>query len=389
MKPPALARRLDGLESSAIRDILTVTARAEIISLAGGLPDPELVPRDRMRAVAEQVLSNLSSVQYTETPGWAGLREVLAERDAKRLGRATGVEQIFVTHGSQQALSLLATALLDPGATVVVEDPSYVGALQVFRAADTVIETVPLDSEGMVVEALEQLLADGLRPTLVHTVSNFHNPRGVTMRADRRARLASLAEEFGFWIIEDDPYGELWFHEPTPEPVAVHSDHVIRLSSTSKILAPSLRTGWLRAPAEVCKAVELVRQGADLCGSALNHQIAAELLADAAWLDSHLDKVRASYAERAEILCSAIDKAFGDAIERTDAAGGMFTWIEFRDGTDTKELLPLALDEGVAFVPGDAFGDGYRNALRLCFTTGSGPVLEEAVARLARAHARR
>ncbi|NMN96123.1 PLP-dependent aminotransferase family protein [Antrihabitans stalactiti] len=378
------------MPSSAIRDLLKITARPEIISLAGGLPDPELAPRERMAQAAATALAGVESVQYTETPGWGGLRTVLAERESAKCGRPISVDEIVVTHGSQQALSLLAQVLLDPGAVVVVEDPAYIGALQVFRAVDAKIVAVPMDGDGMDIDALESVIASGTRPTVVHSVPNFHNPGSRSLSVERRVRLAELADRHGFWVIEDDPYGEIWFDEPSAAPVASYSDHVIRLSSASKILAPALRTGWLHGPQHVCRAVELVKQGADLCGSALTQQIAAELLADTNWLDGHIAIIRDAYRGRAKVLCAAVDRAFGEVSTRTEVSGGMFSWVDFRDGTDTRALLPLALEEGVAFVPGSAFAvtDGYENSMRLCFTSSSGPVLEQAVDRLARAHAR-
>ena len=378
------------MPSSAIRDLLKITARPEIISLAGGLPDPELAPRERMAQASAAALAGVESVQYTETPGWGGLRAVLAERESLKCGRQIGVDEIVVTHGSQQALSLLAQVLLDPGAVVVVEDPAYIGALQVFRAVEAKIVALPMDGDGMDIDALESLIASGTRPTVVHSVPNFHNPGSRSLSVERRVRLAELADRHGFWVIEDDPYGEIWFDEPSAAPVASYSDHVIRLSSASKILAPALRTGWLHAPEHVCRAVELVKQGADLCGSALTQQITAELLADTNWLDGHIAIIRDAYRGRAKVLCAAVDRAFGDVSTRTEVSGGMFSWVDFHDGTDTRALLPLALEEGVAFVPGSAFAvtDGYENAMRLCFTSSSGPVLEQAVDRLARAHER-
>ncbi|MGV9413307.1 aminotransferase-like domain-containing protein [Nocardia sp. NPDC003693] len=384
---PPLSRRLDGLQSSAIRDLLKLTARAEIISLAGGLPDAALMPRERIAVAAEAALADSGRLQYTESPGWGPLREVLAARESGRLGRSVPVGEVFVTHGSQQALSLLSEVLLDPGALVVVEDPAYVGALQVFRAAGARIAAVPLDAEGMRVDALRDLLARGERPAVVHTVSNFHNPGGVTMSPARRAELAELASAHGFWVIEDDPYGELWFDEPAPAPVATYSPNVIRLSSASKILAPSLRVGWMVAPAAVCRAVELLKQGADLCGSALTQQIAADLLADTDWLAAHVNSVREVYGARARSLVGAVRATFGDRVVATDASGGMFVWVDFTDGTDTQALLPRALDAGVAYVPGAAFAvdTDYGHSMRLCFTTSDADVLTEAVGRLARA----
>ncbi|MBF6212390.1 PLP-dependent aminotransferase family protein [Nocardia puris] len=386
---PPLAGKLATLKSSAIRDLLKLTTRAEVVSLAGGLPDAALMPRERIAAAADAALAGAGCLQYTESPGWGPLRDVLAARESARLGRPVPVSEVFVTHGSQQALSLLAEVLLDPGALAVVEDPAYVGALQVFRAAGARIVAVPLDGEGMRVDALRELLARGERPAVVHTVSNFHNPGGVTMSPRRRRELAELAVAHGFWVIEDDPYGELWFDEPTPEPVAMFSPTVIRLSSVSKILAPTLRVGWMVAPDAVCRAVELLKQGADLCGSALTQQIATELLSDDAWLSAHVDRVRAAYGERAKALVHAVRTRFGDRITCTDATGGMFVWADFTDGTDTGALLPRALEAGVAFVPGSAFavGEGYRHSLRMCFTTSDAQTLETAIDRLALAHA--
>ncbi|MFI5720874.1 PLP-dependent aminotransferase family protein [Nocardia sp. NPDC051750] len=382
-----LAAKLTGLTSSAIRDLLKLTANADVISLAGGLPDAELMPGPRIAAAAESALRTPAALQYTESPGWGPLREVLAERETARFGRPVGVDEVFVTHGSQQALSLLAEVLLDPGALVVVEDPAYVGALQVFRAAGARIVAVPLDDEGMRVDLLEELIAGGERPAVVHTVSNFHNPGGVTMSARRRRALAAAAEKHRFWVIEDDPYGELWFDRPAPEPVAMYSPAVIRLSSASKIIAPTLRVGWMVAPERVCRAVELLKQGADLCGSALTQQIAAELLADTGWLTGHIDRVRGVYADRAAALVASVRDRFGDRLRCSPASGGMFVWAEFTDGTTTTELLPRALNAGVAFVPGPAFAVStpYSHAMRMCFTTAAPDVLAEAVARLARA----
>ncbi|MFE6862325.1 PLP-dependent aminotransferase family protein [Nocardia sp. NPDC057668] len=385
---PPLSPRVDRLQSSAIRDLLELTARSDVISLAGGLPDAELMPLDRIAAAADAALSRRQVLQYTETPGWTALREVLAARESERVGRSVPVGEIVVTHGSQQALSLLTDVLVDPGALVIVEDPAYVGALQVFRAAGARVVAVPLDGEGMRISVLRELLGQGQRPAIVHTVTNFHNPGGVTMSPARRRDLAGLADQYGFWVIEDDPYGELAFEDPTPAPAATYSANVIRLSSTSKILAPALRVGWMVAPGKVCRAVELFKQGVDLCGSALTHQIAAELLADTEWLAAHLNAVRRIYGLRAEALAGAVRKRFGDRVLAREATGGMFMWASFTDGTNTRALLPHALDAGVAYVPGSAFAvaTNHARSMRLCFTTCEVQTLKIAVDRLARAH---
>ena len=380
-----LSTRLRDVRGSAIRDLLTLTARPDVLSLAGGLPAGDALPRERIAVAAERALRAPASVQYGETAGLADLREVVAADEAFRVGRPVAASDVVVTSGSQQALDLLARAVVDPGDPVVVEDPAYVGALQVFQAAGADLHAVPLDVDGMDLDALERLLREGLRPRLVHTVSSFHNPRGVTMSQVRRCRLAELADRYGLLVVEDDPYGLLAFDGAPPRPVAAYGDRVVRLGSTSKILAPALRVGWLAGPAPVVAAVERLRQCADLCGSTLTQTIAAELLSDGPWLAGHLHRLRADGAARAAVFTAAVDVAFGPAVVRSDAAGGMFCWLEFVDGTDTDALLQRALARGVAFVPGSAFSVSRprTDAARCCFATLSAADLREAVARLA------
>jgi 2-aminoadipate transaminase len=279
--------------------------------------------------------------------------------------------------------------MLDPGDPVVVEGPASVGALQVFQAAGAELHGIPLDEHGMLVDALAERLAAGLRPRLVHTVSSFHNPRGVTLAPGRRAALAALAERYGFLVVEDDPYGLLAFDGALPRPVAAYSDRVIRLGSASKIIAPGLRVGWLTGPPAVLAAVERLRQGADLCGSSFTQAIAAELLADTTWLDAHLAGVRAATALRARAFTDAVGRNL-PAVTCSTPTGGMFCWLRFPDGPDkdsidTAELLPRALAAGVAFVPGAAFAvhADQTCAARCCFASVDESTLTEAVARLA------
>lgn len=384
---PVLARRMAAFRSSVIRDLLEVAARPDVVSLAGGLPDPDLVPVQRIRESMDRALASPAALQYTETAGLPALREVLAAHESIRCG-PVDASRVVITHGSQQGLSLLVQVLVDPGATVVVEEPAYTGALQVLRAAGARIVTVPLDEDGMRVDVLADRLAAGERPVLVHTVSTFHNPRGVTLSAARRRDLAALARRYDFRIVEDDPYGALHYADVPPEPLAAHSDRVIRLSSASKTLAPALRVGWLVAEREICAAVELVKQGADLCGSRLAHQVAADLLADDAWFAAHLSGLRAAYGGRAAALRAAVERDLGAVATLGPIAGGMFGWLEFTDGTDTDVLLAAALERGVAVVPGSAFAveSGDRRCARLCFTTNTPDRLAEGVARLAAAH---
>lgn len=390
-RPPSvpLSRRVREVRGSAIRDLLTLTARDDVLSLAGGLPAVDQLPRERIAEATARALAAPAAVQYGETAGLAVLREVVATHETARIGRPVATADVVVTSGSQQALDLLARATLDPGDVVVVEDPAYVGALQVFQAAGAQLHGVPVDADGMAVDTLETWLAAGLRPTLVHSVTSFHNPRAVTLSQPRRARLAALADRYGFLLVEDDPYGLLSFAGPPPRPLAAHGGRVVRLGSASKILAPALRVGWLVGPPEIAAAVERLKQCTDLCGSTLTQAVAAELLADGSWFDAHLARLRAGNRARAAAFTSAVDEAFGDAVARSTPVGGMFCWLEFTDGRDTTALLTRAVDHGVAFVPGSAFAVAapLPSALRCCFVSHPEPVLREAVLRLAAATA--
>jgi 2-aminoadipate transaminase len=379
-----LSTRLRDVRGSAIRDLLALTARPEVISLAGGLPGTDLLPRERIATALATAVADPAAVQYGETAGLRPLREVVAAHESERLGRVVDPACVVVTSGSQQALDLVARALLDPGDPVVVEDPVYVGALQVFQAAGAALHPVPVDADGMAVDVLAARLAAGLRPRLVHTVSSFHNPRGATLSAPRRALLADLAERYGFLVVEDDPYGLLAFAGPPPAPVAAHGHRVVRLGSASKVLAPALRVGWLTGPAPLCAAVERLKQSTDLCTSSLTQLVTAELLADHAWFAAHLDRLRTALRERAAALTGAVATVFGDAVTGSVPTGGMFCWLEFTDGTRPADLLPRALEHGVGYVPGTAFavGQDLSGAARLCFASNPPAELHTAVDRL-------
>jgi len=380
MSASVASKAAANVRGSAIRDLLALTERPEVLSMAGGLPAPELLPAQRISSAAQNALADPVALQYTASAGAARCRAAVANR--------LGVDPatVLVTHGSQQALSLLAQTLVDPGDVVVVDDPVYVGALQVFQAVRADIRAIPIGRGGTDVNELERLLEAGVRPKIVHTVSNFHNPRGVTATAPTRARLAELADRYGFWIVEDDPYGELRFRGAAIDPIAARSDRVIRLGSASKILAPALRVGWMSAPVEVLAVVERLRQAADLCGSTLSQLIVAELLADTPWLAGHLEVQRTEYQVRCDALVSALHDHLGDRAVFTEPDGGMFCWVQI-PGIDAERMLPGAVEHGVGYVPGAAFAvtADLRDCLRLSFATLTADRLGEAVARLSRA----
>ncbi|MGZ8179289.1 aminotransferase-like domain-containing protein [Williamsia sp. SKLECPSW1] len=368
------------VRSSAIRDLLAVTERPDILGLAGGLPATDLIPRARIAAATSEVLTDPGSLQYTVSAGTAACRRAIARYEGVDVG------DVLVTHGSQQALSLLATALVDPGDVVVVDDPVYVGARQAFEAVRADIRGLPLTSNGIDTDLLERWCRDGLRPRLVHTVATFHNPGGVSADEGRRRHLAQLADTYGFWVVDDDPYGRLRFRGVDPGPIRRHGDRVISLGSASKILAPALRVGWMLAPAAVIDTVERLRQSADLCGSTLTQSVTAALLDDSAWLDQHLDTIRRAYAERAEALVSALWAELPDDARISRPDGGMFCWVRV-PGLDATGCLAVAAAEGVAFVPGPAFAveRDLGDCLRVSYATLDPDHLRVAASRLGRA----
>jgi len=371
--------------SSAIRDLLHLTQRPDVISLAGGLPSPAAFPVEVIASVTQEVLADgaEAALQYSTTEGHPGLRAWVAQRHPV----ATDPDQVVVTHGSQQALDLLVRATVTPGDTIALADPGYVGALQAFRLAGAALAGIPADGEGLRVDILADRLADGLRPSLVYVVAEFDNPSGVTLSADRRQDLARLADHYGFLIVEDDPYGALRWAGARLPALSTLSDRVVTLGTTSKILAPGLRVGWAVAPGPLTARLVVLKQAADLHTSSLNQAIAAGVLERPGFLEPHLRGLRERYSRQSGALQDALRGRLGDRIAFHAPEGGMFLWARLRDGTDTAALLPRALDAGMAFVPGNAFSvqDPQRTGLRLSFATEGPEALAEAVDRLATA----
>jgi DNA-binding transcriptional MocR family regulator len=369
--------------SSPVRDLLALTARPEVISFAGGLPAPELFDLDGWRA-AFDVAMDRRTLQYAPTEGDPALRTAIAERMTSR-GLPTGPDDLLITTGSQQALTLVATALLRPGSVVAVEEPTYLAALQCFRFADARIVPVASDEEGMVPAALAEVLRVS-KPALVYLVPTFANPTGRTLSASRRKAIVALAAEHDTWVVEDDPYGELRYRgEPVP-PLALGADRVLYLGSLSKIGAPGLRLGWLRAPASLMPTVVIAKQAADLHTSTVDQAAAAAYLA-VTDLDAHVRMLCREYRARRDAMIAALPATFPAGTTWTDPDGGMFVWVRLPDGIDAATLLPAALAENVAFVPGAPFyaTTPDRATLRLSFTTSPPAETAEGMARLARA----
>lgn len=388
--PPPLAARVRDVGGSAVRDILAVTARPEVINFAGGLPAPELFDRAGIAAAFHAVLEETpaQALQYSTTEGEPALRSGLAARITAQ-GLPTASDDLLVTTGSQQALALLATALLEPGDTVLVESPCYLAALQVFGLAGARVVPVPGDEDGVDPDALDDLVARE-RPKLLYLVPTFQNPTGRTMPAPRREALAAVAARRGLWIVEDDPYGELRYDGERVPWIAScpgAEDRVVLLGSFSKVMAPGLRLGWLRAPAGLRRACAVAKQAVDLHTPSLNQLAAARCLDR---LDAHVGKVRAVYGERRDAMLAGLPGALPEGSVWTRPDGGMFLWVRLPDPYDTTALLPRVVEQDVAYVPGAPFYAAApdRSTLRLCFVTQTPDEITEGLRRLGRGLAR-
>ena len=386
---PPLAARLRGVASSPVRDLLALLERPEVVSFAGGLPAPELFDVDGIREAYARVLAGPGArlaLQYAPTEGNAELRTLVAARLTGR-GLPTEPGDLLITTGSQQALTLVATAVLDPGAVVAVEEPTYLAAPQCFQLAGARIVTVPGDEQGVDPDALAEVVARH-RPALFYTVPTFANPTGRTLPAARRTAVARIAAAGGLRVVEDDPYGELRYRGAPVAPLAVSSDQVLYLGSFSKIGAPGMRLGWVRTPAAARAALVVAKQAADLHTSTIDQAAAAAYLA-AADLDAHVERLRHAYRERRDAMIAALPGTLPPGSRWTDPDGGMFTWVRLPDGFDAAELLPVALAHDVAFVPGAPFyaGEPDRATLRLSFTTNTPDEIREGMRRLTAAFA--
>ncbi|XVS62820.1 PLP-dependent aminotransferase family protein [Actinosynnema sp. CA-299493] len=366
---------------SPVRDLLALTSRPEVISFAGGLPAPELFDVEGLRTAFDQALSR-RSLQYAPTEGDVDLRGLVADRLTRR-GLPTEVEDLLVTSGSQQALTLVVTALLEPGAVVAVEEPTYLAALQCFQLADARIVPVASDEHGMVPAALADVI-ERERPELLYLVPTFANPTGRTLIAERRAEVAALADRHGLWVVEDDPYGELRYRgEPVPS-LASMSDRVLYAGSFSKVGAPGMRLGWLRAPASIMRTLVIVKQAADLHTSTIDQAAAAAYL-KANDLDEHIRGLCAAYRERRDAMIGALPSTVPAGARWSDPDGGMFVWVSLPGEVDTSSLITAALARDVAFVPGAPFYATIpdRSTLRLSFTTNTVEEVVEGMRRLA------
>lgn len=398
MQSEQLAQRLGKVETSAIRELFKLLGKPGIVSFAGGFPDSALFDVPGLQAASQQALAQEpgAALQYGATEGYEPLRQQIAQFMHSKGVQSLAPQELIVTTGSQQALDLLAKCMIDEGDKVIVEGPTFLATIQCFRLYGADVVSAPIDGEGVQIEALEQLIVQH-RPKMIYTIPTFGNPSGATLSLERRKRLLELAVRYQVLVVEDDPYGDLYFDAPPPPSLLALSDQVpgsrdflAHCGSLSKVLAPGLRIGWLVAPAELLAKAVMCKQFSDAHTSTFAQATAAQYLA-AGKMPAALAKVRQVYARRAQVMMQALRQELGDAVEFTAPQGGLFLWLRLtgKGGklTDANELAKRAIDQGVAFVPGAPFFSQNPDmaSLRLSFATADEEKIREGVRRLAKA----
>jgi 2-aminoadipate transaminase len=384
------ARRTQGMKSSAMRDLMEITARPDVISLAGGLPDTSTFPAEDLAALMARVAANASAraLQYGPTEGMEEVKQCIVRVMAEE-GMEIATDELLVTTGGQQVIDLVCKTLIDPGDVIVAEGPTYPGAVPTFGAYEADVVQIEMDADGMRVDLLEETLdrleREGRTPKFVYTVPTFQNPAGVTMALERRRRLVRLAAERELLVLEDNPYGLLRYEgDPLPPLYALdRGEYVIYLGTFSKILSPGLRLGWTAAPRPVLEKLNLAKQGADLCSSTFGQHFVVEYFAQRDWRKL-LGALRDLYRRRRDTMLDALAEHLPPETDWTRPAGGLFIWATLPSYIDTTDLLARALREHVAFVPGRAaFLDGRGgSSMRLNFSGVDDAALREGVARI-------
>ncbi len=386
-----LARSVERFESSEVREILKLLERPGVISLAGGLPDPSLFPKEELAEIARQVILERGGevLQYAPSRGVRPFLDAV-KRFMERHGiRVYEYDAMLATVGSQEALYLVASSIVEPGDIVIVEKPTYLAAIQVLKGIGARFVGVGIDDEGMKTDELEEVLrrlrSEGNRVKLAYLVPTCQNPAGTTMSDERRKHLLELASEYDFLVIEDDPYGLIRFEERSITPLKTldREGRVIYLGSLSKILSPGLRLGWAVGPEEIIVVMEKLKQAINLHTSTISQYIAARAL-DAGIVEKRLPLIRETYRRKRDVMLEALEEYFPGDARWTKPIGGLFVFVWLPESIDTKALLPRAIERGVAYVPGSAFyvDGGGRNTMRLNYSYPSVEEIREGVKRL-------
>ncbi len=385
-----VADRVRMMRSSAVRDLFAAATRPDIISLSGGMPDVSLLPSSAIRKATRSVYDSQQAValQYGSTDGRVETKRVFCDL-MRDLGIRVKPDEVLITSGAQEALDLLGKTFINEGDIIITEGPTYLGALQAFSAYQPDIRCIPFDEEGMRIDLLEEELAsigkNNPRLKFCYTIPNFQNPGGVTMVPARRKRLLELSEDYGFMVVEDDPYGRLRYEGGHVLPMKALSDQVVYLGTVSKTLAPGLRCGWVAAPHGVIGKLNLAKQGTDLCGSMFDQVVVEHYFTDTPWQRT-LQRFVKTYRQRRDAMLAALEEHFPAEASWTHPQGGFFVWVTLPAYVDTSSMLGAALEHGVTYTPGDGFfPDGVRgrNCMRIAFCYETPENITEAIRRLA------
>lgn len=384
------SRRTKVMRPSEIRELLKLTQQPDIISFAGGLPNPDAFPIDEIQDITRRVLEEKGklALQYGPTEGIRSLRETLANR-CRKDGMDASSDNVLITTGSQQGLDVIGRIFLDPGDTIIVELPTYLGAINAFRAYEVNFEGIPLDKDGMRIDLLEDKIEDlkkkGITPKFIYVVPTFQNPAGVVMPENRRRKLVDIANEHDLLIIEDDPYGKLIYEGDFVRPIKSFDDEgrVIYLSTFSKILSPGFRLAWIVADEEIIRKLSIGKQALDLCSNTFAQYIANEFI-ESGYLDLHIMRIIEMYRPKRDRMMESIKKYFPEDTICHKPRGGMFAWVTLPGDIDTEEMFLDAIKEKVAYIHGKAFhvDGGGASSMRLNFSYSSEELIEEGIKRL-------
>lgn len=367
------ADRMGKIEGSAIRELLKLTSRPEVISFAGGMPAPELFPVEEMKKVSVAVLEEQGRValQYTSTEGYLPLRQKIAERMNKTLKTNVGPDDILITSGSQQGLDFSGKTFIDKGDVILCESPSYMGALNAMKAYEPQFIEINTDNDGMIMEDLEKVLASNDKIKMIYVIPDFQNPSGRTWPLERRLKFMEIINKYEIPVIEDNPYGELRFEgESLPSLKSLDTKGlVIYLGTFSKIFCPGYRLGWTCASPKILGKFNICKQGADLQASTISQMEVSKFM-DMYDLDEHVEKIKACYVKRRDVMLQTMKEEFPDCVEFTHPQGGLFTWVTFPEGIDAGEMAKKCLEKNVAYVPGASFypNGGVYNTCRLNYS---------------------
>jgi 2-aminoadipate transaminase len=382
----SFARRTQTLGGGEITAILSLAGATDVITFSGGFPDPATFPRDVLGEIAAKLIATDVAValQYSPTEGLPGLRDYAAGRLESQQGRRPAAGELMITSGGIDCMELIAKSMVDTGDVVVVEAPTYLGAIMAFRGYEADLRGVPMDDDGMRVDVLADLLATGLRPKVLYTIPDHQNPTGLSMAADRRAELVDLARRYHFLILEDVAYRELGFEDTAPPSLWSQApDVVVQAGTFSKTFFPGVRLGWAAGPSEIITQLVTAKQNSDQCSGALGQRMLEEY-GRGGHLDRQLVKSRALYARRAALMNEALRTHMPDGTTWTSPRGGFFTWVTAPDGVDTVALSPAASARKVAYVPGQPFypGQGGATQMRLAYSRVSDELIDEGARRL-------